>query len=93
METITAIKTTLANIAPRIVGIESDWWIIGGAALALRGVDVGETHDIDILTDRDGSEEFKAALSDIRENTPKTKEDHLFRSSSQDFMAANLILK
>lgn len=90
MKFITKIQSVLAGISSQIVSVENDWWIIGGAALALRGVDIGETHDIDILTNQEGAEEFKTVLSDIRENMPKTKEDNLFRSSFARFLCGPL---
>ncbi len=87
---VNQIVEALSRFASQISNIKQDWWIIGGAALALRGVDIGNTGDIDILTNREGAAAFMATLDDIRERSPKTKEDNLFRSSFSRYKCGKL---
>ncbi|MGI8930816.1 MAG: hypothetical protein ACR2FK_00330 [Sphingomicrobium sp.] len=46
------LDETLAEIAESLAGAEAPWWIIGSAAVALHGADVGRIADVDVLVGR-----------------------------------------
>lgn len=53
-----ALETVLERTEP------GDWWLVGSAALAVRGVPV-EPRDIDLVSDAEGCARLAAALEDL----------------------------
>jgi len=89
MEIKEKIIQTLISVADELDGLKAEWFIYGGAATILSGIDIGTTSDIDILTTSAGTGELRTALKRYMETSPKTKEDDLFRS---DFVRFRLPL-
>lgn len=73
------------EVGDKLQEIKDEWCIIGSSALILSDVSNEETFDIDILTTKVGSDNFQRSLKEYIEVTPKTKEDHLFRSDFARF--------
>ena len=44
-------RATLALVAETLADAEDDWWLVGGAAVALQGLDIAIA-DIDVLMSR-----------------------------------------
>lgn len=76
-----SIIQTLTELSDKFQLIKSDWCIIGASAMILSGIKIEKTSDIDILTTKEGADEWKSALQEYMELNPKTKEDDLFRSN------------
>lgn len=79
------IIQTLIELSDKLQVIKSDWCIIGASAMILSGIKIEKTSDIDILTTKEGADEWKSALQEYLELNPKTKEDDLFRSNFARF--------
>ena len=54
-------RTTLTLVAETLADAEDDWWLIGGAAVALQGLDIAIA-DIDVLMSRRDIERVIARL-------------------------------
>jgi hypothetical protein len=53
------------SVADELDGLRAEWFIYGGAATILSGIDIGTTSDIDILTTSAGTGELRTALKTI----------------------------
>ena len=62
------------SVADELDGLRAEWFIYGGAATILSGIDIGTTSDIDILTTSAGTDELRTTLKRYWGTSPKTKE-------------------
>jgi hypothetical protein len=46
----TGLAETLRRLSEAACGLTDDWWLIGSAALAVRGVELANLADVDVLT-------------------------------------------
>lgn len=75
------ILSVLDEAAPALLSLKDDFFMIGASAMILSGVDIKETHDIDILTSFSDSQKLRQDWKDKIEINPTLKESHLFRSN------------
>lgn len=85
MESKEIIIKTLTELSDKLQDIKSDWYIIGASAIIMSDIKIGKTSDIDILTTKEGADEWRIALQEYMELNPVTKEDDLFRSKFSRF--------
>lgn len=85
MESKEIIIKTLTELSDKLQDIRSDWYIIGASAIIMSDIKIGKTSDIDILTTKEGANEWRVALQEYMEINPVTKEDDLFRSKFSRF--------
>lgn len=79
------IIATLLSIADELLQIPGEYYLIGGSALLLMDVEIGNTTDIDLFTNRAGAKTLQRLLANYQEVNPVTKEDDLFRSDFARF--------
>jgi hypothetical protein len=56
------LAAALAQVAEAAAGARDRWWIIGSAAAALHGADVGDLRDIDLLMSRSDASRLLRSL-------------------------------
>lgn len=74
------IIDTLSRLTNNLRAVTEEWYIFSGAALILSGFEIGRTHDIDIMTSVEGTEQFRRALGHCLVK-PEPKNNDLFRSN------------
>ena len=79
------INKTLLSIATELQMIDSEFYVIGGSAMILSGIKIGETSDIDILTTEVNASKLQHSLKVYMEIAPETKENDLFHSNFARF--------
>lgn len=65
--------------------MDGNYCIYAASALALHGIDVGDTDDIDIITSTENVNRLRILLFDYLYKEPKLKETELFRSEFAQF--------
>ena len=66
---------------PALSRLEDDYFLIGSSALALTGINIASTNDIDILTSRKNADDLKINWSDRLKANYQPEEVSLFRSN------------
>lgn len=84
------ILSTLAEATEGLNLLNGDYYIIGSSAIILSGIDVGITHDIDILTNSYHSNVLRAAWNDKLVKDPPMKESGLFESDFACFQFSEM---
>lgn len=88
-ETLTAatnIKKSLELAVPGLKMLKDDFYIIGGSAMVLLGIDIGFTKDIDILTSHRDAETLKQCWADWLDADSVLSKSTLFRSGYARFL-------
>lgn len=75
------ILATLTEASEGLKLLDDDYYIIGSSALILSGIDIGITHDIDILTTSHNSDILQKAWNNKLIENPGMKESDLFKSN------------
>lgn len=84
------ILSTLAEATEGLNLLNGDYYIIGSSAIILSGIDVGITHDIDILTNTYHSNVLRAEWNDKLVKDPPMKESNLFESDFACFQFSEM---
>ncbi len=87
------IKFTLHEAAGGLKLLNGDFYIYGGAALVLSGIDIGETGDIDILTTSAHSDLLKTVWADKLIAVAGKKESELFRSAFAQYRFLDMMVE
>ena len=70
---------------PTLSQLEDDYFLIGSSALALTGINIASTNDIDILTSQKNTDELKINWSDRLKANYQPQDVSLFRSNFARF--------
>ena len=70
---------------PTLSQLEDDYFLIGSSALALTGINIASTNDIDILTSRKNADELKIKWSDRQKTNYQPVGSSHFRSNFARF--------
>ena len=70
---------------PTLSQLEDDYFLIGSSALALTGINIASTNDIDILTSRNNADELKISWSNRLKVDYHPEASSLFRSNFARF--------
>lgn len=70
---------------PTLSQLKDDYFLIGSSALALAGINIASTNDIDILTSRKNADELKINWSDRQKTNYQPVGVSLFRSNFARF--------
>ncbi len=84
------ILSTLAEATEGLNLLNGDYYIIGSSAIILSGIDVGITHDIDILTNSYNSNVLRTEWNDKLVKDPSMKESNLFKSDFACFQFSEM---
>ena len=82
---IDKLKLTLHQAADGLKLLDGNFCIIGASAIILSDIDIGITHDIDILTTSSNADTLKKVWKDRMEYNPILKESELFKSNFARF--------
>lgn len=75
------ILSTLVEASNGLKLLNGDYYIIGSSAIILSGIDIGVTHDIDILTNSHNPDILRSEWYDKLVKNPTMKESELFKSN------------
>lgn len=87
------IKFTLHEAAAGLKLLNGDFYIFGGAAMVLSGIDIGETADIDILTTSAHSDLLKTVWAEKLLAVAVKKESELFRSAFAQYKFTDMMVE
>lgn len=87
------VISTLRSALPGLRSMEDDFYIIGGSALILAGIEIGDTKDIDILTTPRNVQILRKVWSEKLDQDFILGESELFRSEFARFIFPEMIVE
>src|SRR6187402_3009245 len=79
------ISFVMHQAYPALSRLEDDYFLIGSSALALTGINIASTNDIDILTSRKNADDLKLSWSSRLKANYQPDGGSLFRSNFARF--------
>ena len=79
------ISFVIHQAYPALSQLEDDYFLIGSSALALTGINIASTNDIDILTSHKNADELKINWSNRLKTSYQPEGVSLFRSNFARF--------